>query len=132
VDYGADDASFQMLYSPADDDPEGGAIMGSGEIKQTLSVHIWTDEDAIRENALMMVEDALDPVEWMTGFMLEMPHYYNLRAVYSVERMTYEDSPDDNARRYRKLLFSIVSHSPKARRFVLPRLDPRAVVEVSD
>jgi hypothetical protein len=60
-----------------------------------------------------------------------MPHYFNLRASFSLDRVTYEDTPDDNTFRYRKLILSVTAMGPMARIVELPRLIPRAEVEVS-
>lgn len=97
-----------------------------GEVRQSLSVDLWTNNDELRESCLAMLEDGLSPVEWMSGFMLEMPHYYGMRADYQLLSMTFPDNDSDNMRGYRKALLRLQTTCPFARVFELPELLPRA------
>lgn len=131
VQYGTEDGGLQPIYDESGDLEDGSVMMMMGEIKVELQIHIWTNEVEDRESAITAVEDALAPVEWMSGFFLEMPHYHNLRASYQIMAMTYEDPDTDVQRRYRKCNFRVQATCPYVRVFRLPRLDPRAAVEVS-
>lgn len=129
VKYGAEDGSLEVVF-----DEEGPGhdtqLALAGEIQTTLIVHVWTNEDEHREIVLEALEDAFQPVEWMTGFQLDMPHYYGCRAVYQLMSMTFEDQMDDVARRYRKCSAQLMVRSPYARMFNLKPLLPRFDLEV--
>jgi len=131
LDYGESDGSIQPTCDPTDHLEDGGAVFGCGELTQSVSIHIWTQEEPDRDNVLMALEDAFNPSPDALGLTLEMEHYHGLRATFGMERVTYEDSPDDNQFRYRKLILSVKVHSPVARIHRLPRIKPRAQVEVS-
>jgi len=131
VEYGQADAAIQYTYDNSTGQLDGGSLIGVSEIKQTISVHVWTQEEPQRDNILMGLEDAFNPSPDVPGLILEMPHYFNLRASFSLDRVTYEDTPDDNTFRYRKLILSVTAMGPMARIVELPRLIPRAEVEVS-
>lgn len=129
--YGMEDGALQPIYDPSGDLDDGSSLFLGGEVRVDLQVHVWTNEIEERENVMMALEDAFTPVEWMSGFLLEMPHYYNLRASYQFRSMSYEDTDADNQRRYRKLGIRIQATCPYARVFTLPRLRPAPAVEVS-
>lgn len=131
VQYGTEDGGLQPIYDESGALEDGSAMMLMGEIKVEIQIHVWTNEVEDRENAIMAIEDALAPVEWMSGFFLEMPHYHNLRASYQIMAMTYEEQDTDVQRRYRKCNFRVQATCPYVRVFTLPRLDPRAGVDVS-
>ncbi len=131
VEYGQTDAAIQYTYDNSTGQLDGGSLIGVSEVKQSISVHVWTQEEPQRDNILAGLEDAFNPSPDMPGLILEMPHYFNLRASFSLDRVTYEDSPDDNAYRYRKLLLSVTAMGPMARMVELPRFIPRGEVEVS-
>lgn len=109
---------------------DGTVLLLSAELTQTLSVHVWTNEEAQRDQLLMMLEDGLTPVEWMPGFILEMPHYYNARATFLPRQVAIEDTDQDNLRRYRKVIWRVQVRSPRFRAFNIPKLSPSPVVEV--
>lgn len=117
-------------------EPTDGIVIGdkqlllTGDVQMTVLVHVWTNEDEHREIVLAALEDAFSPVEWMAGFQLDMPHYYGCRAQYQLMEMTFEDSPDDVQRRYRKLTVQLNVRSPYARMFSLPKFRPRMSLDV--
>lgn len=127
VRYGLEDGALEPVDML---DIEGARALMVGEISMTVLVHVWTNEDEHREIVLQALEDAFSPVEWMSGFQLEMPHYYNCRAQYQLSEMVFEDSPDDVQRRYRKLSAQLTVRSPYVRLFSIPKLEPRNRVEV--
>jgi len=129
--YGTEEGGLQPIYDPTGDLQDGTQLFLVGELKVDLQVHVWTNEIEHREGVLMMLEDAMNPVEWMSGFFLEMPHYHNLRASFQLMSMAYEDVDSDTQRRYRKCTLRVQAICPYARIFGLPRLRPRGDVEVS-
>lgn len=126
IEYDSDTGTFEQYL--VKQFPSGGLYI-NGDVSMELTVHVWTNEDLHRENALMALEDASNPVNWMTGFRLEMPYYHNLRADFLLLRVQYEDSDTDNQRRYRKLSMSIRAKTPYAQFLSLPEVKAKPLVD---
>jgi hypothetical protein len=72
--------------------------------------------DPVERMALVaMLEDAFDPVDWMTGFVLELPHYFNERATFEKTGMDYIDGPMPAHRRMRAARFQLTGHCSQFR-----------------
>lgn len=100
------------------------------ELKLSLTVEVWATDPRERMALTAMVEDALDPHEFMTGLRLELPHYYNQRATFEKMSMSYEDAPESAQRRWRKSIFRVDGHITQLRRVgVLPMMDLRLDVQ---
>lgn len=126
IDYDADTGTFEQYLAQQF---SNGGLYINGDVRTELTVHVWTNEDQHRENALMMLEDASNPVNWMTGFRLEMPYYYNLRADYMLLRVQYEDNDADVQRRYRKLSATFKVVCPYAQYIELPLVNAKPLVD---
>ena len=72
-----------------------------GEFEQEFDVLIWSDTPTNRVALVSMVEDALDPVDWMCGMRLELPFFFGARATYDSANVVYIDTADDAQKRYR-------------------------------
>jgi len=129
IEYDSDTGTFEQYL--VKQFPKGGLYI-NGDVSMELTVHVWTNEDLHRENALMALEDASNPVNWMTGFRLEMPYYHSLRADFLLLRMQYEDSEADNQRRYRKLVMQFQAKTPYARFLSLPEIKAKPLVDFAD
>ena len=118
-----DSPSFEPYLLRQD---RAGSLFAVGEVRQTIMVDLWTNNDEIREACLAMLEDGLAPVEWMSGFLLEMPHYHGLRSQFQLISMSFPDNDSDNLRGYRKAMVRLQATCPFVRVFTLPELLPRA------
>lgn len=130
IRYNSDDGPLNN--ESHDEIDEDHALFYPTDLRFNVQVHAWTNEDFHREQVLMMLEDGFSPVDWASGFMLDMPHYHGLRATYILESLTYEDSAEDNQRRYRKVQARLLVTSPQARVLTFARFRPRASVEVTE
>ena len=126
IDYDSDTGSFEQYIAQQF---EGGGLYINGDVRTELTVHVWTNEDLHRENALMALEDASNPVNWMTGFRLEMPYYHNIRADFLLLRLQYEDNEGDNQRRYRKMTVTFRVTCPYAQYIALPLVNAKPLVD---
>jgi hypothetical protein len=103
------------------------------ELTINLTVDIVTTDPEERIAIVMMLEDALNPVEWMYGFRLELPHYHNLRGTYELMDNNF---PDDEAKvfqRNRHVVFTLKAAVPVVRLKTLPILtEVRSTVTVVD
>lgn len=80
-----------------------------------------------------MLEDAFDPVEWMSGFRLELPHYHGVRATFEKTQSQYMDTELDAQRKLRRQQFLLNGKVGQIR--VLgkrPALQVRTQVEAYD
>jgi hypothetical protein len=73
-----------------------------------LTVEFVTMDSVERMALTAMLEDAFEPVDWMTGFRLELPHYFNTRATFEKTGMDYVDGPVQAHRRIRAVHFQLV------------------------
>lgn len=114
-------------FSPATFDlPSRKSFRTTSEFSLRMSVEIWTTDPKERMWMAAMMEDAFDPVDWMTGVRLELPHYHNTRATYEKIDSAYLDSEGDNQRRWRKVAFTIVGNVTQIVQLgIVPRLQPR-------
>jgi len=103
------------------------------EMQQSFTLVIWATDPREREGLTAMVEDALEPTDFMTGLRLELPYYFNVRATYEKISMAYADSEHDAHRRWRRTVMTISANIPQAVPVGdLPFLAPQHQVEVSD
>jgi hypothetical protein len=101
------------------------------ELVQDMTVEVWCTDVAERMAMVALVEDLFEPVDWMTGFRLELPHYYNARATFEKMALTYIDSGDDAQRRWRRAVFAVRGTVPQLRAFgEVPLMRPRTELEV--
>ena len=107
--------------------PSGLAIRFAAELTMNMQVEIWSRDPVERMALVSMCEDAFDPVDYMTGFILELPHYHGVRATYECTDIDYLDVLEDDQKRWRKAVFTISGTVPKivALNRALPEFQPR-------
>lgn len=87
------------------------------ELVQTFKVQIWTTDPKERTAICAMVEDALNPVDWMYGFKLRLPHYHGAIAHFEPLGSIYEENEEDSRRRFRKVTVRLKATVPVIRAF---------------
>lgn len=102
------------------------------ELKVSLACQIYTSSPDERAQVSMLLEDALNPVDWMYGFKLDLPHYFNQRAVYEPVTTVFTDSEDGARRRWRPGTVMLSGQVSVLRVRTLPLMQPRAVVTTLD
>lgn len=92
------------------------------ELMLDLIVEIYCTAPDERVAISAMMENALNPGDFMYGFLLELPHYFNTRAIYEPTSHEYADEAGDAKRRIRRLLIGITATMPvlQLRGFVAP------------
>jgi hypothetical protein len=104
--------------------PDGRYLISACSFVQDLSVEVWTNDPPARRTIVGGLESAFNPVDFMFGFLLELPFYFNERATYSLKDMAYQDSEQDAMRRYRKAVFTITGEVPVVNLFSYPLAKP--------
>jgi len=97
-----------------------------------LVVELHTSNPEERIQCSMLLEDALNPVDWMYGFKLQLPHYFNQIAVYEPMRTQMLDSEDNARRRWRPGSVFLTARASVIRSRALPGLRPLVDLEVTD
>lgn len=126
-DYDAHSFTPQTYYLAG---AEPAALRKASEFTTSLRIEAWCSNPKQREHISMLLEDVLDPVDWMSGFLLQLPHYHSARARFLKGSSAYADAMD-TARRNVRLV--TVTLQASVDHFVLtstPRLDPRFDQEV--
>jgi len=109
---------------------DGRYVLEIADFLLDMSVELWSTDPAERVGLVKMLEDAFNPVDWMYGFCLDLPHYYGARAVYEMKSLTYMESEDEAARRYRRAAFTLGGRVPLIRVVDFPQAKPRARLDV--
>ena len=109
---------------PAPDDTR--SLLKLSEFTTNLILEVWTSDPRERQAFSAMLEDALNPVDFMHGFRLDLPFYYGQRAEYSLISSVYVDGEEDAIRRHRKLRFTLTGQISQVRVVGYPAAQPRA------
>lgn len=136
VVYAYGDGTYDATnFTPSLHQLDGGVVLRSvAEFTIPIVIEVWCTDPEERMALGIMLEDALDPVDWMTGMRLELPHYFNSRATFLKQSAVYMDDGDDAQQRIRRLGVvldaTITQYVPlKAAR---PKLKVRTEVVVTD
>ncbi len=121
------------LTPVSDQLPDGRSLVRASEFNQRMTIDVWCTSPAERSILVAMLEDALDPVDWMSGFRLRLPHYHNAVASFLKDGVSHADSAEQGNRRWRLASFTVRA-SLEQIRFVgqLPELDIRVRSEVTE
>jgi hypothetical protein len=104
--------------------PDGRYLVSACALVQDLTVEVWANDPPARRAIVAGLETAFNPVDYMSGFFLELPFYFNSRARYSLKGMAYLDNEQDAMRRYRKAAFTIAGEVPVMNIFTYPLAKP--------
>lgn len=132
VDGRYDASKFTPGVSRRSELPDGSFLMATSEMALDLTIEIWCTDPEERVGLMMLMEDALSPLDYRHGLLLELPHYHNERATYEMVSMRYEDTEIDAMRRYRKAVIIMRGSVPVVRVVKLPSTKLRTEVEVVD
>jgi hypothetical protein len=100
-------------------------LLAYSEFSQELTVELWATDPKERVYLVAMIEEALNPVDWMYGCRLHLPFYHGTTATYELTRSQYTDTAEDAMRKYRKATFSISASVQALRLLSLPTAQPR-------
>ena len=73
----------------------------SSELTQTFDLQIWTSDPTARSGLVALIEDMLEPTDFMAGLRLELPYYFGVRASYEKIGLSYVDDESDAQRRWK-------------------------------
>lgn len=118
-----DQGSFETIQISKEE-----SLVVLSSFTQDLQVEIWCTNPTERALFTAATEDALDPVDFMCGLRLTLDHYFGTRATYMVKSVDFDDSDQQNMRRYRIAKFVVTGTVSRLRLVSNTPLDPRAAV----
>lgn len=94
--------------------------VSSSSLGVEIACEVWANDPEQRMRVMAALEPALEPVTWMQGFRLELPHYFAQRATYRPMSVTYLGGAAEA--RQRVLVARVVVHGtvPKTRLLPIP------------
>jgi hypothetical protein len=104
--------------------PDGRYLVIPSEYVTNLAVEVWATDVEERTGLIQMLETALNPVYWRAGFVLELPHYYNVRATFVLNELEIPDDAEDAQHRYRRAIFSVGAQAPLIVLYSFPDFRP--------
>lgn len=104
--------------------PDGRYVVKLAELKQDLALEIWATDKKERAELVSALESYLNPVDFMYGFRLELPFYFNARATFELTSVVYEDDEETAMRRYRRALFTVAATVPLLKLATFPLARP--------
>ncbi len=112
---------------------DGRHLQRIAEFVQTYTIDVWTTSRSQRTALMAMLEDALDPVDWMSGFRMILPHYHGTIGSYLKESVSIMDGAEASGKRWRIASLTIVGIVPQIR-FIgeAPGLEIRTKTTVTD
>lgn len=100
-------------------------LMAVSEFVQDLQIDLWATDPKERLFLAAMIEEALNPVDWMYGMRLVLPFYYGTTATFEMLGSQYTDSSDDAMAKYRRALFTVRGNMTTYRLLNFPAATPR-------
>ncbi len=94
-----------------------------------MTVEIWAAKEQ-RVWLMKMLEDDLNPVTWMSGFRLNLPHYHGVRGTYALKSSAYLEGPEDAKRGVYKAQCTLTGSIPQIRLMRYVKGSPRSVISV--
>lgn len=131
---GADVGVYSRGFTPSYEKTIEGDVrlLAVSEIEQNLQIDLWATDPKERSFLCTMIEESLNPVDWMYGMRLTLPFYHNAVAVYEMLSSQYLDSSDDAMAKYRRAQFTVRSTMTTYRLLNFPDAHPRVIVESED
>jgi hypothetical protein len=112
-------------------DPDDGRfVVTPNGFQLDMEVEVHSSDPVERKWLVAMLEDALDPVDWRSGALLELPHYFGQRATYKMLRMKYEDAADTAQEGLRVARVVVRGNVPQTRLQFTPQMIVRQNVVV--
>lgn len=111
--------------------PDGSYEVSSAELNIDLNCEVWATDPEERQALVLMLEEAFAPVEWMYGFRLELPHYFNQRATFAPMKTKYLGGSVEAMQQFVNARIVLRASVPVTRVIGFPIAKPSTVVKVS-
>ncbi len=111
--------------------PQDDYLIHTSNLTVRLTVQVYASDPEERMALVAGLERACSPVRFMSGFRLDMPHYFGARAEFLKKSLTYEDSAEDSQRRWRRATVILEARGPVYRVEKIRRATIKPDVQVS-
>lgn len=113
-------------------DQDARRVTSPADMRVILRITVWATDPVERSALTAMVEDALNPVDWMGGVRLELPYYHMVRADYSVVGCELQEDEALTQQGFRKASFRVQATIPLVKVYgALPEFTPRLQTTVA-
>jgi hypothetical protein len=115
------------VFAPADrlKQPDGRWTFEWAELAQDIRAELHCNDPAEREGLVSLIEDAMNPVDWMFGFRLMLPHYYGQHADFQLMSTGYPDTAESVMERLRVTVFKVHANIAVVKLYDFPTMIPR-------
>lgn len=107
-------------------------LLAFSEFAQELTIDVWATDPKERSYLTAMVEESLNPVDWMYGMRLVLPFYHGAVATYELLTSQYVDSSEDAMAKYRRVQFTLNGNLTAYRLLDFPDANMRLRLDVDD
>jgi len=113
--------------------PDGSYFTLPDPLVQQYVVDLWCTDPVERMALTLGIEELCSPVDWMSGFRLELPHYHMARAEFLLIASAYTDSEGEGAKRVRRASFVLQGQCPRVRPMgKIPTAQVRTRIEIAE
>lgn len=133
VAIGADAGVYDRSFTPDVQTTISGDVrlLAYSEFAQDLMIDLWATDPRERSYLCAMIEESLNPVDWMYGMRLRLPFYHNTVATYELMNSQYIDSSADAMAKYRRAQFTVRANMTTYRLLRFPDAITRFVLDVN-
>lgn len=112
--------------------PDGRNVVKMSEATCELVVEVHCSSPGERDSVRMMLEEALNPVDFVYGFILYLPFYFGMRAVFALLSLTMPDDETSARHGLRMIRLKISAQVSVVRPRTLPEFKPKLQLTVND
>lgn len=127
-----DSTGFSTSIIADDRLPDGRYVIKVAEAVTEFAIECHCSSPGERQSVSMLLEEALNPVDFMYGFALDLPHYFGQRAAFMVTAAELVDDAASARHGLRTIRAKVAGQVSVVRPRALPRMRPRFDAEVVD
>jgi hypothetical protein len=127
-----DASDFSPRIFPEDQLPDGRYIIKTSEATTEFLIEIHTSSAGERGSIAMLMEESLNPVDFMYGFYLELPHYFGQWAHFQLLASEAIDDPTTIRHGLRPIKMRLVGNVSVVRPRGLPIAQPKFEADIQE
>lgn len=107
---------------------DGSYEVSAVEMTIDIKCEIWANDPEDRQSLMLMLEEGFQPVDWMYGFRLELPHYFHQRATFSPTKNVYMGASQEALAGFYNARMTVRASVPVTRVLSFPQANPQVIV----
>lgn len=112
--------------------PNGTYETSSASLSIDVKCEIWANDPQERAALIALLEQAFSPVDWMYGFRLALPHYFNQRATFEPMKIVRLGGTQEAMQRYANARMTVRACVPVTRVLPFAQGQPKVRATVGD